>query len=503
MARAELVQEMADLYSRNYGNWSMHSPHNPGGQITLSPTRLKEWLKSADCKIALANHDTAQLVGYAIAIQTKVPEYGIVSWVTQFVVHRDHRHAGVGRSLLFSIWGLSDHYSWGLLTANPYAVRALEKATRRRCMPVRIMKNHKKMMSVGVEHVSYVTSDSKYKINKSESRINTEFYVDHSCLNAMLDSVTSKEKAWILGFLDEGWEWFAFTFHDQEQIGLTLLEIREMIEVSDQVVLQAYSRMVLDEKQQSWLKHSDTEAAFIISACGLKLGDRILDFGCGCGRHSLELAQRGFQVTAVDYVQGFIDAAQKNAKAKDVANVCFIRGDCRDITMNEQYDAVVCLYDVIGSYADDIENERILKNIANHLKPGGKALLSVMNLELTLKRAKNRFTLSSDPNRLLDLPASKTMETTGDIFNPDFYIIDTETNVVYRREQFSSGERLPEELIVRDRRYRIQELEAMCSKFGLKITWSRFVRSGKWSEALGSEDDHAKEILVFCEKTEG
>ena len=90
------------------------------------------------------------------------------------------------------------------------------------------------------------------------------------------------------------------------------------------------------------------------------------------------------------------------------------------------------------------------------------------------------------------------MEKTGDIFDPDHYMLDTETSIVYRKEQFAEGTTLPAELVVRDRRYRQQDIESLCRSVGLEVIWSRFVRAGRWSESLDSGS--AKEILVFCKK---
>ena len=48
----------------------------------------------------------------------------------------------------------------------------------------------------------------------------------------------------------------------------------------------------------------------------------------------------------------------------------------------ERFDAALCLYDVVGTFPDNRENFAILRNIASHLKRGGRLLLSVMNLEM-------------------------------------------------------------------------------------------------------------------------
>ena len=106
-----------------------------------------------------------------------------------------------------------------------------------------------------------------------------------------------------------------------------------------------------------------------------------------------------------------------------------------------------------------------------------------------------------EPNRLLALPPSRIMETTGDVFDPEFYMLDEDSNVVYRREQFKAGRDLPAELIVRDRRFSREEIEAMCAESGLDVVWTRFVRAGRWErwdDPLDEHDDRAKEILLLC-----
>lgn len=71
---------------------------------------------------------------------------------------------------------------------------------------------------------------------------------------------------------------------------------------------------------------------------------------------------------------------------------------------------------------------------------------------------------------------------------------------MYRKEQFLEGNQLPTELIVRDRRYRKNEIEDMCRQAGLEVIWSRFVQSGRWEVELEGHDSRAKEILLLCQK---
>ncbi len=163
-ASGELVDELAVLYSGQYGVWSMNAPRNPGKRVKLAPARLREWLTS-DSKIALAKFD-GQVIGYAIAVQIRFKDYGVISWVTQLVIHEAHRRVDVGKTLLFSIWGFSDHFAWGLVTANPYAIRALEKATRRRCWPG--VSERIKLKRIGIEQTTYIKQETLVEVNSSE-----------------------------------------------------------------------------------------------------------------------------------------------------------------------------------------------------------------------------------------------------------------------------------------------------------------------------------------------
>jgi 2-polyprenyl-3-methyl-5-hydroxy-6-metoxy-1,4-benzoquinol methylase len=490
----EQLAKFAEFYSEHYGTWGKLGP-KPGKPVRLSPEMLRDWIVP-DSLVVWATA-LGELVGYAIAVQTKVPQRGTISWVTQLVVHEAHRRHNVGKTLLFTVWRFTDHFGWGLLSANPFAVRALEKATRRRCQPERIKKDSTALMSLGPRVAPYLKERREALIGRSDSRVHTKFFLDHTQLPGMLSSVVSDEKPWTMGPLHDGWEWFAFTFQDQEQIRLTSREIQEMLSASDTITKRAYARMA---EKQPWAKNPEIEVQFIVENCGLMPGSTVVDFGCGQGRHALGLAARNIRTTGVDYVSSFIEVAAERARAQSLLNAQFISADCRDVDLGARFDAVLCLYDVIGSYVDETQNLEILRNIYRHLKPGGFALLSVMNMELTARIAKNWFSIESEPDKLLSLKPSGTMEKTGEVFNPEYYMIDRETNVVYRKEQFVTGQELPEEVVIRDRRYTQEQLRNLCADSGLEVSWLRFVHSGGWNEPLPREDNRAKEILVLCRK---
>ena len=106
---------------------------------------------------------------------------------------------------------------------------------------------------------------------------------------------------------------------------------------------------------------------------------RILDAPCGAGRHSLELARRGYDVVGIDFNPKVLAAAQATARARGLAAE-FQQHDLRHLDANEEFDAVLCLWTSIGYFSDD-ENEQALLNLAKAVKPGGTLILDAVVLE--------------------------------------------------------------------------------------------------------------------------
>lgn len=497
-ANEELLSQYSELYSNHYGIWG-DKGFRPQKQIRLSNNKLREWLENDSVMVYYATNNE-ELIGYAIAYSKNEPNYGIVTWVTQLVVHTDYRRHGIAKNILFSIWGFSNHFAWGIVSANPYAIRALEKATRRRAVPMRIKKNVTKLRNIGRRDIPFINEKTEFQVTDDLSTVNTEFFVDHSDTMNMLERVISDDVSWNLGFIEEGWEWFAFTFNDQEQIKLSSGEIEHMVETSDSVVRQAYSKMNLQSSKQTWLKHTVEEINFILRQVELQAVDFVYDLGCGTGRHSIELAKRGISVLGVDYVSENVELARKSVQQLSLSDIEFVEGDCREFEGKRTASLVLCLYDVVGSFASDKDNIAIVKNAFRLLKSGGYAVFSVMNYESTYASAVNVFSFEKQADKILDLSASNTMEESGNIFNPEYYLVDEETHLIYRKEQFSSCTGLPIELVVRDRRFTMDEIVSICVQVGFAVIDVRYTNASDWNKKYEATSKRAKEILLICKK---
>ncbi len=125
------------------------------------------------------------------------------------------------------------------------------------------------------------------------------------------------------------------------------------------------------------------EVEFILDELMVPEEARILDLGCGAGRHAIELAKRGFLVTGVDISAEMLDEARKQAEGENV-QIEWICMDAVDYRTSPVFDGAICIcegaFGLLGSRDDPARHEiRILEVIQKALKPGGKLILTALN----------------------------------------------------------------------------------------------------------------------------
>jgi SAM-dependent methyltransferase len=125
------------------------------------------------------------------------------------------------------------------------------------------------------------------------------------------------------------------------------------------------------------------EVAGVMTLLHLQPGARILDLCCGQGRHAVPLAQAGYRMTGLDRSPYLLGKAQQGTEEAGV-QVQWVRGDMRWLPWREQFDACVNLFTAFGYFEDEAENERVLQQVGNVLKPGGLFLLDVSNRDYYL-----------------------------------------------------------------------------------------------------------------------
>jgi SAM-dependent methyltransferase len=127
----------------------------------------------------------------------------------------------------------------------------------------------------------------------------------------------------------------------------------------------------------SFTKGTEQEVAFLLEQLDLRPGQRVLDVGCGPGRHAYALARRGIEVVGVDIAQRFIDLA--NASAPPGAT--FVRADARTLGYDAEFDAALSLCQGgLGLVHDRDDDDRaVLAGMARAVRPGAPVVFTAFS----------------------------------------------------------------------------------------------------------------------------
>ena len=94
-------------------------------------------------------------------------------------------------------------------------------------------------------------------------------------------------------------------------------------------------------------------------------------------RPRLRLAQRGYEVVGVDLSDGMLAAARTRASAAGVQGLELVLGDIRTLRLDRQFDAVICMFAVLGYQTTDADVAATLATVREHLRPGGRFAFDV------------------------------------------------------------------------------------------------------------------------------
>jgi len=119
-------------------------------------------------------------------------------------------------------------------------------------------------------------------------------------------------------------------------------------------------------------------AELILSNIVIKDNAKLLDMAAGAGRHAINFARRGFNVTAVDLSKNLLQVAKQNASAYDF-QIDFVHSDIRKFEPNDKFDLVLSLFTSIGYFDNDEENLELLRKAYHFLKPRGYFVLDYFN----------------------------------------------------------------------------------------------------------------------------
>ncbi len=124
----------------------------------------------------------------------------------------------------------------------------------------------------------------------------------------------------------------------------------------------------------AFTKGTEQEVRFLIDVLGLQPGMRVLDVGCGPGRHARALAARGLVVVGIDISQRFVELARDGAPT----GAEFVCGDARTMSYDREFDAVISLCQGAFGLVPG-EDDEVLRRMVAALRPGGLGVMTAFS----------------------------------------------------------------------------------------------------------------------------
>ena len=186
----------------------------------------------------------------------------------------------------------------------------------------------------------------------------------------------------------------------------------------------------------------------------------LLDLACGTGRHALELATLGWDVTGVDYSPELLERAADNAAARGLP-ATWVCQDMRELDVDgAPFDAVTCLFDSIGYPQDNEGIVRTLAGACRHLAPHGRFVVEFLHAAAMLRHAtptRVRRFATDDGGTLMRISESSVDAARG-VLDVDYELLQLRADGSFARLRERQANRF----------FAVEEMRALLTLAGLE-----------------------------------
>jgi SAM-dependent methyltransferase len=217
----------------------------------------------------------------------------------------------------------------------------------------------------------------------------------------------------------------------------------------------------------AFTKGTEQEVEFLVDVLELEAGKRVLDVGCGPGRHALALARRGIDIVGVDLSEDFITLA-RDAAAADGLPARFEVGDVRELAHDAEFDAVICLCQGGFGLLGGRDEAGAFERIAAAARPGGRLALTAFSSAFAVRFVEE-----------------------GETFDPA-------TGVLHERSAVRNEVGEEEVFDLWTTCFTARELELLARRAGLEVVGVHGVTPGRYGTAPPTLDD--PELLLLARR---
>lgn len=235
---------------------------------------------------------------------------------------------------------------------------------------------------------------------------------------------------------------------------------------------------------ENFTKGTSGECDFIEKEISFNKSLKIIDIGCGTGRHAIELSRRGYNVTGIDLSDSQLNRAREKTSALNL-DITFLKHDARNLPFKDEFDLAIMLCE--GGFPlmeTDEMNYEILRNAAETLKNNGKLIFTTLNGLFPLFHSVKDFLASST-------------EDGNAVYSGNTFDLMTFRDINITTIEDDSG--VVKELNCNERYYVPSEITWLLKSLGFKTIDIYGAKLGAYSrdDKLATED---YEMLVIAEK---